>query len=242
MPTYGDEMPIQRVPSGLPGPGGTGSRSFSPGGARRWVPPRVSLLDDDLELPDRCRVRRLPGRHAEHPPKLRAVVEEQLLRVAPDHDRPVEVRLCHLCGKLPERQRQRFATVGAQREPQLPYGQVSHQPAPRRGGDDHGREPLESDAGVDGLAPKAALEPIDSVREPRLPDLHGQRHHDVRSTHARSAVDGLAHLSGGAELGRADRDRQRRRDDERELAREPLARRSSAPPPASARRRACRRP
>src|SRR6188768_4514971 len=24
MPTYGEEMPIQRVPSGLPGPGGTG--------------------------------------------------------------------------------------------------------------------------------------------------------------------------------------------------------------------------
>ena len=25
MPTYGAEMPIQRVPSGFPGPGGTGS-------------------------------------------------------------------------------------------------------------------------------------------------------------------------------------------------------------------------
>ena len=25
MPTYGEEIPIQRVPSGLPGPGGTGS-------------------------------------------------------------------------------------------------------------------------------------------------------------------------------------------------------------------------
>ena len=27
IPTYGDEIPIQRVPSGLPGPGGTGSES-----------------------------------------------------------------------------------------------------------------------------------------------------------------------------------------------------------------------
>ena len=25
IPTYGDEMPIHRVPSGFPGPGGTGS-------------------------------------------------------------------------------------------------------------------------------------------------------------------------------------------------------------------------
>ena len=29
MPTAGAEMPIQRVPSGLPGPGGIGSASFA---------------------------------------------------------------------------------------------------------------------------------------------------------------------------------------------------------------------
>src|SRR6476619_8342585 len=31
MPTYGSERPIQRVPRGLPGPGGTGSESFAHG-------------------------------------------------------------------------------------------------------------------------------------------------------------------------------------------------------------------
>jgi hypothetical protein len=29
MPTAGDEIPIQRVPSGFPGPGGIGSASFA---------------------------------------------------------------------------------------------------------------------------------------------------------------------------------------------------------------------
>jgi hypothetical protein len=31
IPTYGAEMPIQRVPSGFPGPGGTGSDSAAQG-------------------------------------------------------------------------------------------------------------------------------------------------------------------------------------------------------------------
>ena len=56
MPTYGAEMPIQRVPSGLPGPGGIGSASGGPVGRRR-VPPRVALHVDDLEGAERRRVR-----------------------------------------------------------------------------------------------------------------------------------------------------------------------------------------
>ena len=60
MPTAATLSPIHRVPSGLPGPGGTGSRPFGPVGIRR-IPPGVALHHGDLEVAERRRVRRLPG-------------------------------------------------------------------------------------------------------------------------------------------------------------------------------------
>ena len=79
MPTAGDEIPIQRVPSGLPGPGRDRLRVLRPVGRRR-VPPRVAPLDDDLEAAERRRVARLPGGDSERAPQLHPVVEIEPVR------------------------------------------------------------------------------------------------------------------------------------------------------------------
>ena len=64
IPTYGTERPIQRVPSGLPGPGRNRLRVRRPR-RRRRIPPRVALHVRDLEVAGRRRVRRLTGRDSE---------------------------------------------------------------------------------------------------------------------------------------------------------------------------------
>ena len=77
IPTPGAERPIQRVPSGLFGPGGTGLRPGGPRVLGRRVPGRVDPLDDDRELAGRRRVDRLPGRDREDAPDRVVAVEER---------------------------------------------------------------------------------------------------------------------------------------------------------------------
>ena len=86
MPTPGALNPIQRVPSGLPGPGGTGLGPRGPRILRRWEPPRVPLLDDDLELAQRRRPRGLPGGDREDAHQVSAVVEVEAVQSSVDHD------------------------------------------------------------------------------------------------------------------------------------------------------------
>ena len=85
MPTPGDEIPIQRVPSGLPGPGRDRLLALRPVGVGR-VPPRVLPLDDDLEAAERRRIARLAGGDAERAPRPHPVVEVEPVRAAPDDD------------------------------------------------------------------------------------------------------------------------------------------------------------
>ena len=73
----GAERPIQRVPSGLFGPGGTGREALRPGVVGRRIPPRVDLLHDDVEPAGRRRVDRLAGRDREVAPDLVVGVEER---------------------------------------------------------------------------------------------------------------------------------------------------------------------
>ena len=86
MPTPGALSPIQRVPSGLPGPGRDGLGTRRPRILGRREPPRVLLLDDDLEVAERRRPRRLPGGHREDAHEVGAVVEVEAVDPAVDHD------------------------------------------------------------------------------------------------------------------------------------------------------------
>src|SRR4029079_18482414 len=73
------------------------ARAGRPRGVGR-IPPRVSLLRDDRELPGRSRVDRLPDRDAEARPEahVRALVEVETMRPAADDDHRLEVRASHL--------------------------------------------------------------------------------------------------------------------------------------------------
>ncbi len=88
MPTAATLRPIQRVPSGLPGPRRHGIETFGPVGIRR-IPPRVALHHGDLEVAERRRVGRLPGGDGERPRELRLALDLEvleLLGVATDDD------------------------------------------------------------------------------------------------------------------------------------------------------------
>ena len=119
MPTPGADRPIQRVPSGLPGPGGTGLCAGGPRRVRR-VPPRVHPLDDDVEAAARRRVGVLAGGDAERPPRLHAVVERERVRAAVDHDH----------GRLGLGQRQRLELLRrhAHRQPRVRVERVDDAP------------------------------------------------------------------------------------------------------------------
>ena len=84
MPTPGAERPIQRVPSGLPGPGRDRLQALRPRVVRRRVPPRVALLVDDPEDARRRRVDRLAGRDVEGADEPRRVEEPERVRGAVD--------------------------------------------------------------------------------------------------------------------------------------------------------------
>ena len=90
IPTYGAEIPIHRVPSGLPGPGRNGVGVLRPVGGRR-IPPRVPLQGHDLVVAEGRRERGLTGGHAEPADELRVVEEEEPVRPPHDHDRLVEL-------------------------------------------------------------------------------------------------------------------------------------------------------
>ena len=85
MPTPGVDSPIQRVPSGFPGPGRDRLFALRPRRVR-WQPPRVLLHVDDAEHSGRCRIDRLTGRDSELPHQTRALVVPQLVRTAANDD------------------------------------------------------------------------------------------------------------------------------------------------------------
>ena len=203
MPTYGDEIPIQRVPSGFPGPGGIGfapSAQAEPCGGYHHG---FALHGDDLELADRGRVRGLARRDAERPLELVPVVEEELVRVALDHDRVAEVGLGHgrlqlLVGQL------EAALVLADRERELLGRDDLHQAAPGHGLVRHRLQVAEREARVDGLA--VGIRPDLREEALQLParDVDLERHLIALASHAHGELDGLGDVRGGAELRRRD--------------------------------------
>ena len=78
----------------------------------RRIPPRVLPLDDDREAAERRRILLLTGRHRKEATESHPAVEEQAVRVAPDHDDGAEraarhLRLDRLCGQPQLRPRDR---------------------------------------------------------------------------------------------------------------------------------------
>src|SRR5438045_8611390 len=70
----------------VPGARRYGLKALCPVVLRRRVPPRIPLLDDDLEVPERRRVDRLAGRDGEGADVMRAVEEDEAVDVAMDDD------------------------------------------------------------------------------------------------------------------------------------------------------------
>src|SRR5579871_5034479 len=70
----------------IPGPGRHRLQPSRPRILRRRVPPRVLLLDDDLELPERRRVDRLAGRDGERAYQVRPAEEDEPVLAAVDDD------------------------------------------------------------------------------------------------------------------------------------------------------------
>ena len=129
IPTYGAVSPIHRVPSGLPGPGGTGSLSCRPVG-RRWVPPGIPPLDDDREAAERCRILSLAGGDVEDALELRPAVEQEPVRAALDHDHRADVVRRHLRLDYLEREGERIAVVRREREHDRPLCGEHLEPPP----------------------------------------------------------------------------------------------------------------
>ena len=85
MPTAGEEIPIQRVPSGFPGPGGIGFASFaqSEAGGYHHGFRHLTMISKRPSGVGYCD---WPGGDAERAPELHPVVELEPVRAAPDHD------------------------------------------------------------------------------------------------------------------------------------------------------------
>ena len=88
-PTPGADRPIQRVPSGLPGPGGIGFAPCAHGESGGYHHGSFHLTTMS-KLAERRRVDRLAGRDGEGPPRLHAVVQVELVRPAVDDDHRAE--------------------------------------------------------------------------------------------------------------------------------------------------------
>ena len=190
------------MPRGFPGPGGTGSLPSRPGRRLRRVPPRMALLRHDLPAPERRRIRRLAGRNAEDPLERRAVVEVELLRLAPDHEHLAEVVLGHRGADHLERQLERLPRVLAQRERQRVEADDLLQPpaVDRRGA--LGHEMGEPELRVDGVAPGLAAETCQEPSQASLVDLDAERDRSAGPSRTESGFDRLANARTRPELGR----------------------------------------
>ena len=183
IPISGSERPIQRVPSGLPGPGGTGSapaaQSESGGYHQGFF-----CLSTILKLSERRRVRGLAGRDAEPLPQLHAAlarpaVEEQAVRGAADDDRRADLVLRDAGPGDLYLELERAAVVGAEVAEDRSLGRPAGEVAADLGAGHARPQAADDDLRVANL-------PVEALGEPLRPAVEaGAR---SRSRRARTAV------------------------------------------------------
>ncbi len=196
-------------------------RALRPGGALGWIPPGVPLHRHDLVAPERRRVRGLSGRDAEGALELVAVVVEELVRAALDHDRLAEVGFGDLRVELLEGQLER-ALVLADRKGDLPRRDGLHQPPAglRRMRD--GDVVAQREARVDGLPVGPFREIAEKALQLAVRDVDRERNLEAFAAHTHRGRDGLGDVRVRAELLRGDANLLVRRDNERDGLAEPL--------------------